>query len=259
ALPEAPKTPLPAEPSHEAAAIPPEPPANPPGETYLDDLDGEELEDTVGESGDIYSAKDLKNMKEDDIIRLVHEGMIPIHLINTSNCRKLAMKMNRRMEAQDAVNFPNCLKLFEGSNDDRKKLLRQFLLDHRNLEKMEHQFDLARTNEKEQKGVEELLTIEGMRKAGVSEQKIKRIVATKKPVLDEEYPDLMEEARWWVNVSTTRSQSDRITTTLSASAAVKGGADVANLLSSDLQGPKQTLAPVNADQLTQMLALTNAP
>ena len=69
----------------------------------------------------------------------------------------------------------------------------------------------------------------------------------------------MEEARWWVNVSTTRSQSDRITTTLSASAAVKGGADVANLLSSDLQGPKQTLAPVNADQLTQMLALTNAP
>ncbi|CAK9008444.1 Angiopoietin-related protein 1, partial [Durusdinium trenchii] len=284
ALPEARKTPLPAEPSHEAAAIPPEPPANPPGETYLDDpgwLDGEELEDTVpgspridppsrrtnppsnhaqvGESGDIYSAKDLKNMKEDDIIRLVHEGMIPIHLINTSNCRKLAMKMNRRMEAHDAVNFPNCLKLFEGSNDDRKKLLRQFLLDHRNLEKMEHQFDLARTNEKEQKGVEELLTIEGMRKAGVSEQKIKRIVATKKPVLDEEYPDLMEEARWWVNVSTTRSQSDRITTTLSASAAVKGGADVANLLSSDLQGPKQTLAPVNADQLTQMLALTNAP
>ena len=95
--------------------------------------------------------------------------MIPIRLINTSNCRKLAMKMNRRMEAQDAVNFPNCLKLFEGSNDDRKKLLRQFLLDHRNLEKMEHQFDLARTNEKEQKGVEELLTIEGMRKAGVSE------------------------------------------------------------------------------------------
>ena len=84
-------------------------------------------------------------------------------------------------------------------------------------------------------------------------------MATKKPVLDEEYPDLMEEARWWVNVSTTRSQSDRITTTLSASAAVKGGADVANLLSSDLQGPKQTLAPVNADQLTQMLALTNAP
>lgn len=90
ALPEAPKTPLPAEPSHEAAAIPPEPPANPPGETYLDDLDGEELEDTVpgspridppsrrtnppsnhaqvGESGDIYSAKDLKNMKEGSLV-----------------------------------------------------------------------------------------------------------------------------------------------------------------------------------------------
>ena len=91
ALPEAPKTPLPAEPSHEAAAIPPEPPANPPGETYLDDLDGEELEDTVpgspridppsrrtnppsnhaqvGESGDIYSAKDLKNMKEGFLVQ----------------------------------------------------------------------------------------------------------------------------------------------------------------------------------------------
>ena len=96
-------------------------------------------------------------------------GVIPLDLVNTSNCRKAAMRLRRAMES-GSVKFPQCQKLFESNNADRLSLLRQFLTSEENLQKLEIQLELERENEQENEEVDKLLTLDGMRKAGVSEQ-----------------------------------------------------------------------------------------
>lgn len=93
---------------------------------------------------------------------------MPPFLINTSNCRKLAMRLRRCCEGQEAVSLNNVQKMFEGTNADRLSLLRQFLSSGENIKKVEATLEFSREVEAESTGVEQLLTIEGMKKAGVS-------------------------------------------------------------------------------------------
>ena len=87
--------------------------------------------------------------------------------INTSNCRKLAMKLNR--EGVSRVDLGNVTKLFEGSKADRLNLLRQYLASGKNLEKVAAYLEFKRQVEQEEEGVEMLLTVAQMRKEDVSE------------------------------------------------------------------------------------------
>ena len=103
-------------------------------------------------------------------MELFEKGLVPPELINTSNCKKLGMRLKRFCEAKNAeVNFPNMVKLFEASNADKLVLLRNFLKNKENAEKCEMQLKYEKEVENTHKGTEKLLTIEGMRKEGVSE------------------------------------------------------------------------------------------
>ena len=80
------------------------------------------------------------------------------------------MRLKRFCEAKNAeVNFPNMVKLFEASNADKLVLLRNFLKNKENAEKCETQLKYEKEVANTHKGTEKLLTIEGMRKEGVSE------------------------------------------------------------------------------------------
>lgn len=78
------------------------------------------------------------------------------------------MRLRRCCEGQEAVSLNNVQKMFDGTNADRLSLLRQFLSSGENIKKVEATLEFSREVEAESTGVEQLLTIEGMKKAGVS-------------------------------------------------------------------------------------------
>ena len=69
----------------------------------------------------------------------------------------------------DPAAFPNMGKLFEGTSKQRLQLLRSWLTSGEAASKCEIQLEVVKSWEKEGQNVESLLTIEGMRKEGVSE------------------------------------------------------------------------------------------
>ena len=95
---------------------------------------------------------------------------MPENLINTANCRKLGMRLKRFCEAKNtAVHFPNMVRLFEASNADKLTLLRNWLKAGENSNKVEMQLKFEKEMENTHTGTEQLLTIDAMRKKGVSE------------------------------------------------------------------------------------------
>lgn len=92
-----------------------------------------------------------------------------MNLINSSNCRKLAMRCNRACNNDASAELSNVQALFQGSIADKRKLLQQFLSNAENLEKTNAWLEYTREVEQEGKEAEELLTVKGMRKEGVSE------------------------------------------------------------------------------------------
>ena len=98
------------------------------------------------------------------------EGVLPLGLINSSNCRKLYGRMQRYMENHvSEASHPNMSSLFEGTLAQRRHLLQQRLSSGEVADAAESNLSVAKTNEKELKGQEKLLTVEGMRRNGVSE------------------------------------------------------------------------------------------
>lgn len=79
------------------------------------------------------------------------------------------MRLRRACENDGALDLTNVQGLFEGSNKDRLQLLRQYLNSGENLKKVDMHLEFMREVEQESEGVEMLLTIDGMRKEGVSE------------------------------------------------------------------------------------------
>ena len=82
-------------------------------------------------------------------------------------------------------------------------------------------------------------------------KKILAVTTTQQPVLDRDHPEILEEARWWINVETrTRRSRDRLT--LSAQADVQTTPDAINALTSGLSLPSTaTPGAVNIQHLLQ--------
>ena len=101
---------------------------------------------------------------------MYREGKVPDELINSSNCRKMHMRLRRFCEAKNQkVNCPNMVQQFEASNSDKLSLLRSWMKNMEDPAKVEMELKYEKEVENAQTGEEQLLTIEGMRKAGVSE------------------------------------------------------------------------------------------
>lgn len=113
---------------------------------------------------------DIKHMTEDEIIAGWREGLVPLKLINTSNCRTLAMKVRRWCEnSSNLTACPNISGLFEGSMGDRRVLLQQWLANDGNTQNLEMNLRLEKEHEETHGETMQLLTVEGMKKAGISE------------------------------------------------------------------------------------------
>ena len=103
-------------------------------------------------------------------MELYDQGLVPENLINTSTCRKLGIRLKRFCEAKNAnLHFPNMVRMFEASNADKLTLLRNWLKEGENSNKVEMQLKIEKEMENTHTGTEQLLTIDAMRKKGVSE------------------------------------------------------------------------------------------
>ena len=106
----------------------------------------------------------------DMILANARNGLIPWEWVNTSNCRKAAMRLRRYCEEHgSAADLPHVMELFEGDNKSRLDLLRQWLQTGENCKNLEVTLQLSKEVEQGYQEMEMLLTIAGMRKEGVSE------------------------------------------------------------------------------------------
>ena len=96
-------------------------------------------------------------------------GIIITKPVNSTNYRREYHVLKRIAEGPRAVEFPNIAKLFLGTNAEQKQVLKAFLLNGGNLDAVEAHVTAETTHLHEVEGVRELLTIDGMRKAGCSE------------------------------------------------------------------------------------------
>ena len=86
-------------------------------------------------------------------------------------------------------------------------------------------------------------------------KKILAVTTTKKAVLDPEHPEILEEARWWVNVLTKRTRKEKDRATMTATAQVNSTPEAIGVLTSSLSTP--SVAPTGAIDMSKVLALVN--
>ena len=82
------------------------------------------------------------------------------------------------------------------------------------------------------------------------------MTTTKKPVLDDEHPEILEEARWWINVSKTRTRLEKDTATMEARVQLENTPDVINALTSSF--PQSSVAPTGAVDMKAIMALATS-
>ena len=90
--------------------------------------------------------------------------------INTGDCHNLAMRLRRNCQARGfAAKCPNVSAMFEGANEERLRLLHEFLQNGESLRAVEAELEIQKVNEEEHMGQDMLLTVKQMREKGVSE------------------------------------------------------------------------------------------
>ena len=193
----------------------------------------------------------------------------------------MAMRLRRRCENSELIsNCPQMSALFNGSDADRLKLLRQWLNSGEVMEKCEHAIEITKSVENLFEGEEHLLTVAEMRKHGVSEslgsfllscsciaftrslfnlcrchqprKKIAVICATQRPILDPQCPEVEEEARFWVTILQKRVTKKASKMEYKAHAKVKANADAIDALTSGIGGPSSSAA--GAVDMSRVLA-----
>ena len=82
------------------------------------------------------------------------------------------------------------------------------------------------------------------------------VTTSKQPVLDPEHPEILEEARWWVNVSQTRTREEKDRVSFSAEATVAPTPDAIAALTSGMTLPKTAAA--GAVDMKALKALVDA-
>ncbi|CAK9025741.1 unnamed protein product [Durusdinium trenchii] len=214
---------------------------------------------SLGQQRQMLTAEDLKGMDEANILQKYDEGLIPDDVITSSNCR-LYMRMRRYMEDHATeVSCPNMLAMFNGTLKERRSLLRQWLSSGENAERCEVQLKVSRSVDDEMDTEEQLLTIDGMKRAGMSEPKIAAIISSQAPVLDRDHPHIMEEARYWCHIQTKRVCRQRSRLELNATSRVRADGAAINGLLSEARGQAPNGQPMQLQQAMEMLKAQSAP
>ena len=80
------------------------------------------------------------------------------------------MRLRRHMDDHaDEVSSPQMVKMFHGNLKDRRNLLHSWLKSGEVASKCEFQLNIQRSSQDDLVTEEQLLTVDGMRKAGISE------------------------------------------------------------------------------------------
>lgn len=157
--------------STEAAASPVETPAAAATAAADPDLFGDTLVDSqtcppASVVGEMPAAVPEKSPDNSSVPTLT----IPDKEITSTNFKKEWLLLGRVASGPRAAEFPQVAKAFgSGTKAEQRDVLKRYLQHGGNLEAIENTFTVERSHEGELEGTKELLTIDGMRKAGCSE------------------------------------------------------------------------------------------
>ena len=123
--------------------------------------------------------------------------------INSKTHKKFWSKLDRLI-ISSGRKFPNMAKMWKGDNDERNKLLRQFVLSGGVAEKVESQLVWRATTGNKSNRRKALLTVKQMRAPPhrFPKAKVRWIVANRQPVEDEDCPGVRSAWKYWCTVET---------------------------------------------------------
>ena len=123
--------------------------------------------------------------------------------INSKTHKKFWSKLDRLIDSSGRK-FPNMAKMWQGDNDERNKLLRQFVLSNGVAEKVESDLVWRATAGNKRNRRKALLTVKQMRGAPhrFPKAKVRWIVANRQPVEDEDCPGVKSAWKYWCTVET---------------------------------------------------------
>eukprot|EP00913_Durusdinium_trenchii_P034604 g32374.t1 len=133
--------------------------------------------------------------------------------INFSTHRVAGMRMNRFMESAEGAKYPHMLKLFRGSNAEKRQLLRHWVEnggDKQHAKDIEASVVLSKSSESEIKGRMECISVLEMKRRGWPRNKILACVQKGGGIKDEHCPDDPLLTSYWS--ITERSKTDTETT-----------------------------------------------
>eukprot|EP00438_Fugacium_kawagutii_P020794 Skav229463 [mRNA] locus=scaffold577:147481:148630:+ [translate_table: standard] len=169
---------------------------------------------------------------------------IPDKEITSTNFKKEWLLLGRVAAGPRAAEFPQLAKAFgSGTKAEQRDVLKRYLQHGGNLEAIETTFTVERSHEGELEGTRELLTIDGMRKAGCSEAKIAACVARggipdkdcpsdeascvgRGVIPDKDCPSDEASMKFWCHLSEKETTRDKFKVQMKAKANAQPGAMV---------------------------------
>ena len=123
--------------------------------------------------------------------------------INSKTHKKFWSKLDRLIDSSGRK-FPNMAKMWQGDNNERNKLLRQFVLSNGVAEKVESDLVWRATAGNKRNRRKALLTVKQMRGPPhrFPTAKVRWIVANRQPVEDEDCPGVKSAWKYWCTVET---------------------------------------------------------
>ena len=137
-------------------------------------------------------------------------------------------------------------------DQDRKRLLQQWVASNGDASKMEAELVLSKSQSKKQEGTKELLTTAEMSARGIPLEKIRAVVAKGQGIPDSDCPELPSLTRFWVSTSVKIVDTDET----SQQSQVRIQADPAaaiNQVFSPMPELQAGTAKLGADQMQAML------
>ncbi|CAE7294668.1 unnamed protein product [Symbiodinium sp. CCMP2592] len=116
--------------------------------------------------------------------------------------RKEYAKLNRLHESGALAGYPNMLKLQEGTLDEKRALLRDWVLSGQNLQACESTIEIAKEAGVRSEKIWMQIAVKNMHK-----QKVQHIIATQVGERDEQAPDSLEDTLYWCIVGLTQVES----------------------------------------------------
>ncbi|CAK9117985.1 unnamed protein product, partial [Durusdinium trenchii] len=183
--------------------------------------------------------------------------------ISSTTHRKEWATLSRVAKGPRASEFPEVARLFQGTKAQKLEVLKAFV-ERGSLEAIEASFQATRQHDDSLQVKRKLMTLDEMNAAGFSEHlacmaKEKKLGCIRRgAVPDPDAPNCQKSQRFWVNVGTEQTTTERQTLTTSMQAGIRGS-DAMSAMGMMLPTPTLSVADPVALARQQQAAVAQSP